>query len=1075
MRTYIDLVEAMNYAVLLFEDRMAYLLKTLGPKIDAKFQQDTHPADIIAAVNNQAGETIPEKVVAYILSFDPSKNGQYTQWMVTRFLQGSLRLEDLEAAKESLATFNEMKTRRQLTPEQVDINKYRSLADLSAVIRSTTAVAVNAEASEEQGMLAQTKVLYDKADMRILVPETQEAACYFGRNTEWCTAWGYAKGRHPTRTNRYDSYAPSGPLFIIELRPEGTLYQYHSETGQFMDVDDRQLSAGQVMALLKAHPKIMPVIGEDRFVNSHLSSFGIGFFSEKALLKAIPSKIVQAVRRQADYDALPEALRNNPKFTAALLLRSESNTKIDIPPENLTPEVAEELRALMANHPVWSAFEVFPMKEWPIQAVEWATESGKLTYEQYMQLPEDQRSTEQLQRLITVSASRNPAAIASYPPGLIGRLGAAFGIVMRNPRVIEYLSADDLTEDDLVRLAEDKQFSSNLGGLRNLAYLPPDRVTDRVVAAINSQETEYNKVDPSTIQQRLFNTWKDLYNKRGFDDRNAKNLIDATPRRYINDPHFFESIVAGHTEDNRRYAREERNLWLKTFFQAIKGMPVSGKTLDELVKSIIVRDSYDRNHNHVEDSSIAYTWRPLLLSFQSAWTPEMVKSALTRKLLKPTDIPEELITPDVAGRLFRLDPANTALAYKADDQSLVDEIGQEYGYSGLINSIPDDRITEPIAFAAVTKGGVPGAKKRFPKAALSKRVYLAGVPWSFDLKDVPKSIRSDALIQHAVAKNALQLKFVPEPLAWLNANREALANTKLSHSWTTDIERLGIVQTTSGFEAITALPHDDIAGGYKLYKALLPKKEHRWFLRKGDNTVAILVIKNNKLRLMNERPAKDLTPAFRDIASRLLGNVGDISILNNIGIYRNPDQTVRDEEKARAELPKEVVEGIEWSASPHLKGKLYTAWKDNTPLLSVYFAQNSGWGSWRTKVQDLKVLNYKAAVANAKALIPGIEKIAREPGNGQWTLHNIGIGWSERQGYWLMADQKIGKIGNYTAYYSPSHRYLSIFSADKGVAAYGTILKNGKLAREQVRGWEFKDDAEMLEKTLTSLASKVTK
>jgi hypothetical protein len=92
VRTYIDLIETMTYAGLLFEGRKEFLLKTYGPKIEATWQGQSQPPDITAAVDQQAGETIPEKVINYVIGFDPTPKGIYTQWMVTRYLQNALRM-----------------------------------------------------------------------------------------------------------------------------------------------------------------------------------------------------------------------------------------------------------------------------------------------------------------------------------------------------------------------------------------------------------------------------------------------------------------------------------------------------------------------------------------------------------------------------------------------------------------------------------------------------------------------------------------------------------------------------------------------------------------------------------------------------------------------------------------------------------------------------------------------------------------------------------------------------------------------------------------------------------------------
>jgi hypothetical protein len=191
MRHLIDLMEQMRFAILLESTaRAAFLLKTYGPKLLARWHEQPEPADLVAAVEAQPGATLAEQIIAYLLSFDPSKNQQNGQWLTLRYLKDGLRLEDLEAARELLATFEAMKRARTLPPDSNDINTIKSLADLRQLVQGSQIRIVSADQAEQQAMEAQSSVLYDGPDCKILTPSTQAAACYYGRNTEWCTAWG---------------------------------------------------------------------------------------------------------------------------------------------------------------------------------------------------------------------------------------------------------------------------------------------------------------------------------------------------------------------------------------------------------------------------------------------------------------------------------------------------------------------------------------------------------------------------------------------------------------------------------------------------------------------------------------------------------------------------------------------------------------------------------------------------------------------------------------------------------------------------------------------------------------------
>ena len=63
--------------------------------------------------------------------------------------------------------------------------------------------------------------------------EMYGAACELGSGTSWCTATGNTK-------TWFDRYAKDGPLYIF-IGPGGEKYQFHYESNQFMDKNDRSI------------------------------------------------------------------------------------------------------------------------------------------------------------------------------------------------------------------------------------------------------------------------------------------------------------------------------------------------------------------------------------------------------------------------------------------------------------------------------------------------------------------------------------------------------------------------------------------------------------------------------------------------------------------------------------------------------------------------------------------------------------------------------------------------------------------------------------------------------------------
>jgi len=84
---------------------------------------------------------------------------------------------------------------------------------------------------------------FNKDEWTILVPNSIEAARYWGHQTDWCTA-------HPRDShNYYDHYSKQGKLFIFINKRTGHRYQFHFASKQYknqydVDVENARLLAG---------------------------------------------------------------------------------------------------------------------------------------------------------------------------------------------------------------------------------------------------------------------------------------------------------------------------------------------------------------------------------------------------------------------------------------------------------------------------------------------------------------------------------------------------------------------------------------------------------------------------------------------------------------------------------------------------------------------------------------------------------------------------------------------------------------------------------------------------------------
>ncbi|RYD63171.1 MAG: hypothetical protein EOP83_12825, partial [Verrucomicrobiaceae bacterium] len=257
-----------QYAILLTEAARAdFLLKTYGERLTARWTETAQheSPELASEISREPGKTEGEKLLNYFLGHDPSRNQAYTQWMVNKYLKGGLRIEDLSRAASYLEVFDRAKSR--IKPS--DINAYKDLQALQIAVTPFIEQGVAVSARDENARLDrrmrqedQSTVLLDSDTMKVLVPHTREAAIYFGRNTQWCTA-------ATNSYNYYESYAERGQLYIILEKKTNRRWQWHFEDEMFMDEQDIQMGRNgppTFIDFVKSHPEVMKAIGESRFI-----------------------------------------------------------------------------------------------------------------------------------------------------------------------------------------------------------------------------------------------------------------------------------------------------------------------------------------------------------------------------------------------------------------------------------------------------------------------------------------------------------------------------------------------------------------------------------------------------------------------------------------------------------------------------------------------------------------------------------------------------------------------------------------------------------------------------------------
>jgi hypothetical protein len=153
------------------------------------------------------------------------KVGSYVKWILKLYQNGSWKPGDGVETKDLLDKFNKLKSK--LPAEQRDINRYGSIRQLYDILQPYLGIKSRSEIKSD------AEKVYEDNEWLIIIPHTEESACYYGANTKWCTA---AK-----EDNRFDYYNNEGPLYINIYKPTNRKYQFHFEERQFKDEEDEPI------------------------------------------------------------------------------------------------------------------------------------------------------------------------------------------------------------------------------------------------------------------------------------------------------------------------------------------------------------------------------------------------------------------------------------------------------------------------------------------------------------------------------------------------------------------------------------------------------------------------------------------------------------------------------------------------------------------------------------------------------------------------------------------------------------------------------------------------------------------
>lgn len=807
-------MEAAHYRALLTENkRVEFLTQTYAEKVQLKAEAEAGiPKDVADEIAQMAGETPGQRVIAYIVKHDPSRNHQYSQWLVFRYLRGEFRLEDLAQVPEYLTVFERAKPRI----EKRDINQYKDFAELWKAIKpfldGSEAVSANQEKRDFRARLRdddQVQFVYDSPNLSICIPKTFEAACHYGVNTRWCT----------TQTvTRFESYSSQGPLYIILDKVNNRRWQFHFASEQFMDEEDHAINLREFFA---EYPQVFRLFDERKWF-PFADRIGLDMFSPEGLLALEDDKLSRKIKTLDDIMALPKEKIMRQEFARAVLVnfndaglrgqeiaeyRKIINCFLTLYPDeffnhlvatgeknsllnSLPPRFhTDENKIAVANTIAYTGIEFLVPKPWPQAVVDryWRTKVSLDSYVRLKEIPD---------RYVTPKAVAS--CLARWPDDIkpnVARITQeiAHDMAERNSEVIERLPEKFLDQ----RMAE----------------IVLEWVERRGEHRFDETYKLFERFDPST--------WPDQIVEAMFSRGFAKNVTwDKLPAN-LRTPHNIDLWINSDSLNILRVPIAEMTnsrvyLALKSAYSSDKA--IMQKLPPEVLTDELLADIFAEKYGDFFTYSHTFEAVPVRLR-----THRVCKALMDCNDLRIADVPKELLTrkyilQHLPGRPGEFDDVPIRMIDAELGAELVERV------PALVAKMPKAIYSEPMLYAYLSK--FPQTYndrkvahddkeevinfKRFPKSMWSQRVVAKAIERDILPPDyeVPHEFLDQDGAAGLMARTPEAIKSLPENLV----NEETL--TKAAHK---NIRVLDVIAPEQITEPVIYAVLDRWAGTYKLY------------------------------------------------------------------------------------------------------------------------------------------------------------------------------------------------------------------------------------------------------------------
>lgn len=156
--------------------------------------------------------------------------GKYGVWIGNMYINGNIKLGDIPELKAALITYNKNKS------QLPSINDCKSLSELISWVKdlSDNFKPIRKQSNAKKNL----EKVYEDNEWIVYVPHSHAAARRGGEGTKWCTA--------SENDYYYNCYSKQGPLYINIRKSDGAKFQFHFESNQLMDANDKPVILNEI-------------------------------------------------------------------------------------------------------------------------------------------------------------------------------------------------------------------------------------------------------------------------------------------------------------------------------------------------------------------------------------------------------------------------------------------------------------------------------------------------------------------------------------------------------------------------------------------------------------------------------------------------------------------------------------------------------------------------------------------------------------------------------------------------------------------------------------------------------------